>query len=132
MFSLQKFRPMCSLSNNVKLTTVIYSRFVSTTIVQMPRTSTFLVRCHSKNTSSYVPNTTYYIPSLRNMSTDKPTNISIKERMQDFIDFILSDPIVNFVCCIVLITWLFNYGQEEAVKNEFGEDITAKLLKKDD
>ena len=125
---------MCSLPN-VKLTPVIYSRFVSTTtstIVQMPRISNFLVRNSSKNTSSHVPNPIYYIP-LRNMSsTDKPTtNLSFKERLQDFIDFILSDPIVNFVSCFVLITYLFIYGNEEAVKMELGGDITAKKPSKD-
>ena len=133
MISLQKFRHICSLSN-VKLTPVIYSRFVSTTtIVQMPRISNFLVRNPSKNTSSHVPNQIYYIP-LRNMSssTDKPaTNLSFKERLQDFIDFILSDPIVNFISCFVLITYLFIYGNEEAVKMELGGDITAKKPSKD-
>ena len=128
MFSLQKFRPMCSLSN-VKPTSVRSSRFVSTTFVQMPRTSIFLVRNNSKNTSSHVPNPTYYIP-LRNMSDIKP-KLSIKERLQDAIDFILSDPIVNTLSCFVLVAYLLMTAQDETLQKELGWDINAKKPSKD-
>ena len=97
----------------------------------MPRTSTLLLGNHSKNTSSHVLNPIIYIP-FRNMSTGKPTNnISIKEKLQDFIDFILSDPLVNFVCAIVVVTYYLIYANQQNVEHELGGDFTAKKPNKD-